>query len=246
MADRFMIRILRRARGDDRSYWQDFCYDLSSPADTVATALRHINARADLRDAQGNKAEPVLWESSCLQQKCGACAMVICGRPALACSVRLLALKDKVIRLEPLRKFPVIADLMVDRSILYQNLKTLKLWLGSGVELDDKDIELAFESSECIQCGCCLEVCPNFYCGGEFFGMNGVPLTVKLLTESERKDYLESAKEYSRHVFEGCGKSLACKDICPRNIDTEKMMVNANAVAVWKRRKKNDIKQEEY
>ncbi len=238
MMGRYIIRILRRKREEDKSYWQDFEYELNSPGDTVASALRNINSREDLKDASGNKAEPVIWESSCMQQKCGACAMVINGRPGLACGTKLAGFKKPVVKVEPLRKFPVIADLMTDRSILYENLKTLRIWLECDAELSREDIDRAFEASECIQCGCCLEVCPNFYCGGTFFGMNGVPLANRLLTESDRAEYEKAASEYKKHIFNGCGKSLACRDICPRGIDTEKMMVNANALAVWKRRKK--------
>ncbi len=237
MKDRYIIRILRRKRGG-KPYWQDFGYVPASAGDTVASALRNINSREDLKDVSGNKAEPVVWESSCMQQKCGACAMVINGRPGLACKAKLAAYKSDVIKVEPLRKFPVICDLMTDRSILFENLKTLRIWLEDDADLSDKDIDRAFESSECIQCGCCLEVCPNFYCGGTFFGMNAVPLTNRLLTESDRSGYEKAAEQYKKHVFNGCGKSLACRDICPRGIDTEKLMVNANALAVWKRRKR--------
>ena len=235
---KYILHILRRERGKETSYWQDFEYEACSPGDTIATALRHINSREDIRDIAGNKAGPVVWESSCNQQKCGACAMVINGIPALACAWKLSDQRKDTIKVEPLRKFPVIEDLMTDRSILRENLKTLRIWLESDAKLSERDTDMAFEASECIQCGCCLEVCPNFCCGGTFMGMNGVALFNRILTETDRADYEKAAKQYQKHIFEGCGKSLACRDICPKKIDTEKMMVNANALAVWKRRKK--------
>ena len=163
--------------------------------------------------------------------------MVINGRPQLACTARLIDCKHQEIMIEPLRKFPVVCDLVVDRSILFENLKTLRLWLNKEAELTDRYRELAYEASECIQCGCCLEVCPNFCMDGKFFGMSSVPVTTRLLTEMPVNDAKEIAKLYARHTFAGCGKSLACKDICPKGIDTEKLLVNANAMAVWKRRK---------
>ena len=163
--------------------------------------------------------------------------MVINGRPQLACAARLIDCKRQEIMIEPLRKFPVVCDLVVDRSILFENLKTLRLWLNKEAELPDRYRELAYEASECIQCGCCLEVCPNFCMDGKFFGMSSVPVTTRLLTEMPVNDAKEIAKLYARHTFAGCGKSLACKDICPKGIDTEKLLVNANAMAAWKRRK---------
>ena len=118
----------------------------------------------------------------------------------------------------------------------------MQTWLSQDADFGDanpdKYRELAYQGSECIQCGCCLEVCPNFYPGGSFFGMASVPLTMRLLSETDRKLYMDNAKLYRKHIYSGCGKSLACKDICPRKIDTEKLLVNLNALAVWKRKKK--------
>ncbi len=233
----YILNILRRRRGDAKNYRQRFLYEPVTEGDTVATALTELNKREVLADINGTPAEPVEWECSCLQKKCGACAMVINGRPQLACAARLIDCKRQEIMIEPLRKFPVVCDLVVDRSILFENLKTLRLWLNKEAELPDRYRELAYEASECIQCGCCLEVCPNFYTGGSFFGMSCVPITTRLLTEMPVNDAKEIAKLYARHTFAGCGKSLACKDICPKGIDTEKLLVNANAMAVWKRRK---------
>ena len=233
-----MLRILRSPRGGGAPFWQTFRYALESEGDTVATALCALNGRSHLTDADGRPAEAIEWECSCLQKKCGACAMVINGRPRLACEAKLTSLGEGPIRVEPLRKFPVICDLVVDRSILFENLKTLRLWLESDAALDDRDQALAYEASECLQCGCCLEICPNFYPGGAFYGMATVPLTTRLLTEMDASVCRSLAKQYVKHTFEGCGRSLACKDVCPRNIDTEKLMVNANALALWKRKRR--------
>ncbi len=234
----YILTIQRKKRESDQSYKQSFAYTSESEADTVATALMALNGRKELKDTEGKLSAPIEWECSCLQKKCGACAMVINGRPQLACEALLSKCKKNTVMVEPLRKFPVISDLVVDRSILYENLKTLGLWLREEADLNDHSQEMAYESSECIQCGCCLEICPNFYVGGKFFGMSTVPVTMRLLTEMNEAQYREIAKLYVRHTFAGCGKSLACRDVCPRKIDTEKMLVNANALAVWKRGKK--------
>ena len=232
----YTLKILRRERDGKESFWQCFLYIPKTDNDTVATALTELNKRENLTDADGNPTRSVEWECSCLQKKCGACAMVISGRPCLACDAKLTDLK-KEITVEPLRKFPVVCDLVVDRSILYENLKTLKLWLKEDAVLPDRYRDLAYEASECIQCGCCLEVCPNFYPDGKFFGMATVPVTTRLLSEMSVSEAKEIARLYSKHTFAGCGKSLACMDVCPKKIDTENLLVNSNAMAIWKRRK---------
>ena len=230
----YTLKILRRERDGKESFWQCFLYIPKTDNDTVATALTELNKRENLTDADGNPTRSVEWECSCLQKKCGACAMVISGRPCLACDAKLTDLK-KEITVEPLRKFPVVCDLVVDRSILYENLKTLKLWLKEDAVLPDRYRDLAYEASECIQCGCCLEVCPNFDPDGIFTGAAGaVPMT-RLLLAQEKSGDLENAGLYEKRFFESCGKSLACEKICPAGIPTGEMLSRSNAVAVWKR-----------
>lgn len=228
------IEILRRPAPDAAARWQSFLYEPSDGAETVATALTVLNARVPLLDANGQSVDPIRWECSCLQKKCGACAMVINGRPALACDT-LLARCGKRLRLEPLRKFPVVADLIVDRSILYENLNTLRLWLDTDAEDYGRAWDLGYEATRCLQCGCCLEVCPNFAPGGKFAGMAGaVPLARLLaLMPPERKDELR--KTYRNHIYGGCGKSLACRNVCPAEINLDNLLAASNAIAVWKR-----------
>ena len=235
---KYLITVLRHEAGEKESYWQSFEYCSDREDETVANALNCLNNCEQLRDVQGDPARKIEWECSCLQKKCGACAMVINGRPALACDVTLSRFTDGKIVLSPLKKFPVVCDLTVDRSIMYENLKTMKLWLNTEARLSDDEQKTAYESSQCIQCGCCLEVCPNFRPKGSFYGMNAIGITNRLLTEMDLDDAGEIMKEYERHTFAGCGKSLACKNVCPKGIDTEKLMVNANAIAIWKRKKR--------
>lgn len=226
--------ILRRKSARDEPYTQSFLYAPEGPAETVATALTKLNEQSDLRDIHGTPAPPIRWECSCLQKKCGACAMVINGRPGLACDARLSELGERV-HLTPLGKFPVVADLIVDRGVLQENLRDLRLWFEDRAQMDQRASELGYEASMCLQCGCCLEVCPNFAPGGAFTGMAGaVPMT-RLLAEAPPAQIGELSWLYRKKIFEGCGTSLACRNVCPAGIEIEKMLVNSNAVAVWKR-----------
>ena len=228
------LMILRREKRDAKPYWQRFHYEPSSGDESVASALTALNEREDLRDVEGNAAAPIRWEHSCLQKKCGACAMVINGRPGLACGARLSEFK-KTVKIEPFRKFPVIADLIVDRSIMFENLKNLQLWLNENAAGKDTAMPVAYEASRCLQCGCCLEVCPNFRIDGKFTGTaSAVPMTRVLaqLPDSQKKAMTDT---YRMHIYEGCGKSLACRNICPAGLDIDEILLNSNAIAVWKR-----------
>ena len=225
---------IERYSPEKKSYIESFYYETDSETETVANALAFLNLQSNLKNVDGQDAEPIGWDCGCMQKKCGACAMVVNGRPALACDSRLSRC-GKVIRLSPLKKFPVVRDLIVDRSVMFENLKTIKLYFEDNADFSEKAAGIAYEASRCLQCGCCLEVCPNFIAGGTFTGMaSAVPVT-RLFAELPAEKIKELSKLYNKHIFEGCGKSLACRNICPAKIDIEKMLVNSNAAAVWKR-----------
>lgn len=236
------LRIMRKKGPEDKGFWQDICFNVLDSEMTVASALTAINAAVDTecayKDSEGRKVEFIRWESSCLQKKCGACAMVIDGRPCLACDTKLepfLAGKG-VVTIEPLRKFPLVADLMVDRSRLQENLREMKVWPNGDMTVSDKNNKVSYDSSLCIQCGCCLEVCPNFDFSSSFFGAAAFVPATREMVNSEPSDRKEMRKSYSKNIYNGCGKSLSCKDICPRKIDTQSLLVRSNAVLLWGKR----------
>ena len=222
---KYTINVLRRRSSSDSPQWKSYFFETEKQGATVATALTALNQELD---------EKIMWECSCLQKKCGACAMVINGRPQLACDARLTDFKTNTISVEPLRKFPVIADLVVDRSVLYENLALIGAFLSSDVSVKEKQTDFLYEASRCLQCGCCLEICPNFYSGGAFFGMAAMVPVSRLLEELPSSEQRALRKKYQKHIYSGCGKSLACRDICPAGLDMERLLVNSNAIALWK------------
>ncbi len=233
---KIILDILRRENAQSTPYHQQIPFETEDETCTVAGALTEINNDKEAADSQGHLVGKIIWQSSCLQKKCGACAMLIGGRPRLACDTQLreFAKKGRV-TLEPLKKFPVVADLMVDREIMYANLDTIGIWLKESALLDEDSSDQAYDASRCLQCGCCLEVCPNFYPGGFFTGPASVaPVSrlISMLPESQKKELFHA---YEKHIFEGCGKSLACENICPAKIEVNRMLIHSNAAAVWKR-----------
>ena len=231
------LDVLRRENSDSKPYTQSIIFETEDTNATVATALTEINTNPDIKDTDGNIVEPIRWECSCLQKKCGACAMVINSRPQLACNAQLKDfVKKGSVTVEPLRKFPVVADLIVDRSIMRDNLLNMKIWFGAPTKADETVCDITYEASRCLQCGCCLEVCPNFYVGSKFSGMAAAVPTARIISavpEEQKKDVLN---EYKKHIYNGCGKSLACRDVCPVGIDIDKLLVNSNAAAIWGRK----------
>ena len=92
----------------------------------VISAMMEIAANPVTAD--GRATTPVTYDSNCLEEICGSCAMRINGKARMACSA-LVDNLEQPIRVEPLSKFPLVRDLQVDRSVLFENLKAVKAWV---------------------------------------------------------------------------------------------------------------------
>ncbi|MGC2724023.1 MAG: 2Fe-2S iron-sulfur cluster-binding protein, partial [Candidatus Acidiferrales bacterium] len=126
MADKtFIVRIKRQQRPDESVRWEEF--ELRHrPHLNVITCLRDIAEKPFTRN--GSESTPVSYDANCLEEVCGACAMIINGKPRQACSALVDEL-EKPIHLEPLTKFPLIRDLQVDRTSMFEDLKRTKCWI---------------------------------------------------------------------------------------------------------------------
>lgn len=212
------IRILRQKHPGDTPYWQTFVYDGSRDA-SVAAVLDCINYRDDIVDKDGNHTDRISWECSCLQGVCGACAMVICNVPRLACDTFLKDIKGDVITIEPLRKFPVICDLVVDRGIIQENLKKIDAYIGEYHQEAEQDHEHEYSIGRCLKCGLCLEACPNYVKGENFYGPVFANDSFFIMSRG-KGDRIKLLRDYEEHFAKGCSKSLACQKVCPVNIQT--------------------------
>ena len=212
------VRILRQSSPVDSPYWQEFSYEYQGNQ-TVAGMLGELNYKDDLVDVDGNPAPRIQWECSCLQGMCGGCAMVINGRPALACETFLKDLKHKLVILEPLRKFPTIADLVVDRGVIQENLKKEGAFIEEYRNADPAEYEHQYSAAKCLKCGLCLEVCPNYKAGKNFYGAMFANDCYLIASRSGKRQE-EIRKSYREHFAGGCSKSLSCADVCPMKIPT--------------------------
>lgn len=238
MSDMFRITIKRQDSASSASYLQTFACPATDRM-TAANFLRELNASERIVDIEGNEAAPVAWECACLQKKCGACAMRINGNPALACSVFLhdVANRRGEILLEPLRRFPVIRDLKVDRSRVFELLKKMRVWLSGKDSYEfGQSKELQFHASECMLCGICLEVCPTFGSYPDFAGAAGMVKAGKIIDQNQDDAHRrEVCKEYCSHFFKYCCQSLSCTKACPLHLPLEEIQAAANRQAVWKK-----------
>ena len=221
-----IVKIKRQKAPNTLYYWQSFEYSGQKHV-TVSAILDALNYTDDLFDIEGNPATRIRWECSCMQSVCGGCAMVINGTPALACSTYADEIKGNELILEPLSKFPVIADLMVDRNIIYENLQKAKAYLDNIAKSDNKDYKQQYSVAKCLKCGLCLEVCPNYHVGAEFFG--AILANESYLLDSQTiKKNPQLVKEYKKHFASGCSKALSCQKVCPAGIETLTSILKMN------------------
>ncbi len=164
------VRILRQDGPGLPSYWEKHQVDYE-PDMNVISVLQKVAAQSTTVD--GKKVCPVAWDCGCLEEVCGSCTMVINGRVRQSCSAlvdRLLEDRADEIELRPMTKFPVLRDLLVDRSRLFRSLQRVKAWvpvdgyfdMGAGPKISRDEQEQNYPLSQCMSCGCCLDACPQF------------------------------------------------------------------------------------
>ena len=218
------FKIKRQDAPDEESYWEEFEVPYHK-AMNVISALQQIQKNPV--NTKGKKTRPVTWESSCLEEVCGACTMRINGKVRQACSA-LVDKLEKPITLEPMSKFPAIRDLRVNRQSMFDNLKRVKAWipldgtydLGPGPRLAPETQQAGYILSRCMTCGCCLEACPQFNEKSSFVGAQTIAQArlfslhpTGQMQADERIDAL-----MGEGGLEDCGNAQNCVEVCPKEI----------------------------
>ncbi len=240
MADKkkVIVRVKRQATPQTRPRWEEF--ELAwRPHMNVIICLRDIAEHPITRD--GKQTTPVTYESNCLEEVCGSCAMLVNAKARMACS----ALVDQLvqpIRLEPMTKFPVVRDLAVDRSIMFENLKRMKAWvpidgtydLGEGPRMAPDHQQKAYPLSRCISCGACLEVCPQVNQNNAFIG-------AAIISQVRLFNMHPTGAMHARERLEAvmgpggvadCANAQNCVKICPKEIPLTESIAEVNRQAV--------------
>jgi len=166
-----VFRIARQDKPGGQRYWQSFAVPYT-PGMNVISALQAIAAQP-VPMGESAPVAPVAWDCNCLEEVCGACTMVINGRVRQACSAlidNLPPTDSGEIELEPMGKYPVMRDLVVDRSRIFHGLKKVHAWIpvdgyylgGPADRQGPSEQEEAYPLSTCMSCGCCMEACPQY------------------------------------------------------------------------------------
>jgi fumarate reductase iron-sulfur subunit len=177
------------------------------------------------------KQDPSLqFDFVCRAGICGSCAMVIDGRPTLACRTLTKNLGAET-TLAPLPVFELIGDLSVNTGKWMRAMsERLETWVHEKEEEVDirrieapMDADLAekiYELDRCIECGCCVSGCGTARMRPDFVGAVGLSKIARFRLDPRDTrtdaDYYELIGD-DNGVF-GCMSLLACHDVCPKNL----------------------------
>lgn len=222
----FILRIYRGTFG--HQYWEEFSLDVE-PGMNVISALMDI--QKDPLTREGKATTPVVWDQGCLEEICGSCSMLINAYPRQACSALIEPLLEKssVILLAPLTKFPLIRDLVVDRTSLFEALKRVRAWISTSTQTssDEEKQHISPELqqslyllSTCMTCGCCSEACPQVSERSDFMGPAAVS-QARLFNDQPLGKEEQAARAramLAKDGIAGCANAQNCGKVCPKGI----------------------------
>ncbi len=232
------LRIQRQdTPGDDdkaNRRWEEFSIPWKTGMNIISClmAIQRNPVTAD-----GKPTDAVVWESNCLEEVCGACTMIINGKVRQACSA-LVDRLEQPISIEPLSSFPVVRDLIVDRSRIFQAFKKVHAWvpvdgsydLGPGPKMDESVRQKSYILSTCMACCACMEACPNFNEASPFIGpaaINQARLHNSHPTGAmHREDRLEALLGEGGIAY--CGNDQNCVRVCPKGIPLTESIAEMN------------------
>jgi succinate dehydrogenase / fumarate reductase iron-sulfur subunit len=224
MAKTVTLKIKRQETPDAAPRWEEFTVPWEERLN-VHAALMAIQRNP--KTAGGQKTTPVVWDANCLEEVCGSCTMIINGRVMQACSA-LVDNLEQPIELRPMTKYPLIRDLAVDRTRIFNDFKRVHAWididgthdLGPGPKYAPELADARYALSRCMACGCCMEACPNY--GPHSLFVGAAPISQARLFNMHPSGAMHKAERLEPLMdpggVEGCGNAQNCVAVCPKEI----------------------------
>ena len=185
-----------------------------------------------------NNIEPIAFDHDCREGICGMCSMVINGRPhgplrgTTTCQLHMWHFNNNdTIIIEPwrARAFPVVKDLVVDRSSFdriiqaggYVSINTGSAPDGNSIPISKEVAEHAFDAAACIGCGACVAVCKNAS-ASLFTSAKIAQLSYLPQGQPEREERVVAmVGQMDEEGFGHCTNTGACQAECPKDISIE-------------------------
>lgn len=210
---------------DKRAYFQNYAIELTQEK-TVLDALEEIKATQD---------GSLTFRRSCRHAICGSCAMMVNRRNTLVCTKPLASIISKgglfskadTVLIEPLPYLPVIKDLVVDRTVFWEQYQYIKPWLLAPDDVpvreyrvSQNEVDAMAQAETCIMCGACYSSCPVIAGNKAYLGPHAM-LKVFLRVMDPRDTGIEERLDSiatSNGAFR-CHKVVNCIDACPKGLN---------------------------
>jgi len=208
-----------RPEVEDEPTWESFGVPCRSEW-MILDALNHIKDHVD---------GSLSYRWACRMGVCGSCGMLVNGEPVLTCATYVTSVLPGPVRVEPLRGFPVMRDLVSDISDFVRKLESVKPWI---VRKSEKSLEEGeylqtpremgeYEQySMCINCMLCYSACPIYELEPDFLGPAVIALAQRYNLDSRDEGSEERMDILSRQDGIWCCTFVGeCSAVCPKNVD---------------------------
>ena len=220
MRDHITLRVARYRPEQESEITFDE-HEIPCPKDwVVLDGLNYIKDRID---------GTLSYRWSCRMGICGSCGMTVNGEPKLTCATFLTDYMPGPVRVEPLRHFPVIRDLIVDIGDFMRKLVQVKPWI---VRLAEKplsegeyrqtpqELDEYKQYSMCINCMLCYAACPIYGLDPKFIGPAAIALAQRYNLDNRDEGASDRMEVLSEHEgIWGCTFVGECTKVCPKHVD---------------------------
>ncbi len=202
---------------DAKPHFQDYDVEMGPSDRMLLDALVRIKTIDDT----------LALRRSCREGVCGSDAMNINGRNGLACTTKLVELKEPVV-IRPLAGLPIIRDLIVDMTQFFAQYHSVKPYVIDSDPLPERErLQSPGDRAkldglyECILCACCSTACPSFWWNPDkFVGPAGLLQAYRFIADSrdrataERLEFLDDVYKLYR-----CRTIMNCTEVCPKHLN---------------------------
>ncbi|PYS51951.1 MAG: succinate dehydrogenase/fumarate reductase iron-sulfur subunit [Acidobacteria bacterium] len=220
MGDRIKLQVARyRPEAESEMIFQE--YEVPCPKEWVV--LDGLNYIKDHLDGT------LSYRWSCRMGICGSCGMTVNGEPKLTCATFLSDYGSGSVRVEPLRNFPVIRDLVVEIGDFMRKLTAVRPWI---IRKQDKplsegeyrqtpqEMDSYKQFSMCINCMLCYAACPIYGLDSKFIGPAAIALAQRYNLDTRDEGARERFGILSEHEgIWGCTFVGECTQVCPKHVD---------------------------